>query len=114
LGGVVDGTKVRAHLSAVPDPQIPLLFLKNSIVIPLLFHCSQKRLLGRKSLKLLAGRAPAGPDFFKNSLLIPLLPQIQKRFQRDGAEKNGGLKRTRPTLPPHRSAYGFAAICLRA
>jgi hypothetical protein len=29
----------RAHLSAVPAPRIPLLFLQNSIVIPLLFHC---------------------------------------------------------------------------
>jgi hypothetical protein len=52
--------------------------------IPLLFHCSEKRLFGRKPLKLLAGRAPPRPDFFKNSLLIPLLPQIAERFQRDG------------------------------
>jgi hypothetical protein len=51
----------------------------------LLFHCSENRQFGRKPLKLLARRRESGLDFFKNSLLIPLLPQIAKRFQRGAA-----------------------------
>jgi hypothetical protein len=57
---------VRAHLSAVPDPQIPLLFRCYSIV-------PKKPWFGRKPLKLLARRRAMASGLFKNSLLIPLL-----------------------------------------
>jgi hypothetical protein len=60
----------------------------------LLFHCysivPKSPRFGRKPLKLLARPRSAGPKYSKNSLLIPLLPQIAMRFQRDGARKMAG------------------------
>jgi len=50
-----------------------------------LFCCSEKQPFGCKPLKPLAKPRAVGPGFFKNSLLIPLLPQIVKRFQNDAA-----------------------------
>jgi hypothetical protein len=53
------------------------------------FHCysvvPKSPRFGRKPLKLLARPRSTGPKYSKNSLLIPLLPQIALRFQRDGA-----------------------------
>jgi hypothetical protein len=55
----------------------------------LLFHCysavPKSPRFGRKPLKLLVQPRATGPKYSKNSLLIPLLPQIMKRFQYDGA-----------------------------
>jgi hypothetical protein len=75
--------------------------------IPLLFRCSQKRRFGSKPLKSLAKLRAIGPGFFKNSLLIPLLPQIAKRFQRDASARGDPEKE-------RRSIRFYAAIRLGA
>jgi hypothetical protein len=52
--------------------------------IPLLFRCSGKPAVRLQAIET-AGRPRAiGLGSFKNSLLIPLLPQIAQQFQRDG------------------------------
>jgi hypothetical protein len=44
-----------------------------------------KTAVGPQAIEIAGRPGGGGLGFFKNSLLIPLLPQIAKRFQRDGA-----------------------------
>jgi hypothetical protein len=69
-----------------------VLFGRNYLLFPTQFRCYFHKIpLFRKTAVRLqaietAGRPRAvGSGFFRNSLLIPLLPQIATRFQCDGA-----------------------------
>jgi hypothetical protein len=70
-----------------------------SVAIPLLFHCSQNQRFGSKPLKLLARPHAIAPGFEKNSLLIPLLPQIAKRFQSGAAGREAVASRIEARAP---------------
>jgi hypothetical protein len=56
-------------------------FHRYSIVIPLF----PKTAVGPQAIEIVGRPGAVGLGFLKNSLLIPLLPQIAKRFQCDGA-----------------------------